>query len=214
MKVIIIGCGRAGAALARLLSQRGHEITVVDKEPTAFERLGPSFKGRTVTGIGFDQEVLRQAGIERADAFAAVTASDEANVVAARLAKQVYRVPRVAARSYDPRKAEIYRRLGIQTISPVSLGTARLADFLTYSNMETVVSLGSSEVDIVNALIPPALVGYSVGNLTIPGEVHVVAITRKGRTTLPSSSSVFQEGDIVHLAVLATSTDRLKGLLF
>jgi len=154
-----------------------------------------------------------QAGIQRADAFAAVTASDEANVVAARLAKNVFRVPRVVARVYEPRKAEIYRRFGLQTISPISLGAERLAELITYSDLDTVFSLGSSEVDIVDLEIPPHLVGRAVKDLTAPGEVHVVAITRAGKTFLPNPGVAFQADDLVHLAVLVAASDRLKSLI-
>ena len=135
MKIIIIGCGRVGSGLARMLSNRGHQVTVIDSDPVAFERLGKAFKGKTVVGIGFDRQAILDAGIEKADAFAAVTASDEANAVAARIAKNVFKVPRVAARIYDPRKADIYRRLGMQTISPVALGISRMAELLSFSNL-------------------------------------------------------------------------------
>ena len=154
MKIIIVGCGRVGSRLARTLSLQGHTVTVVDKDPTAFEQLGASFKGKTVTGIGFDQDVLKQAGIQHVDALAAVTSSDETNVVTARLAKRVFHVPRVAARVYDPRKAEIYRRLGLQTISPVALGSVQLAELLSFSHLDTVATLGSGDVHIVDVEIP------------------------------------------------------------
>src|SRR5512139_1762646 len=136
MKIIIIGCGRMGSGLARAMSLRGHAVTVVDRDPAAFERLGPTFKGQTVVGIGFDREVLLKAGIDRADGLAALTESDEANVVAARLASQVFHIPRVVARLYDPRKAEIYKRLGLRTIAPVAWGIARAADLLSHSQLE------------------------------------------------------------------------------
>ena len=150
MKVIIIGCGRTGAGLAHALTLGGHTVTVIDPDPAAFERLGPSFKGRTLLGIGFDRDILMQAGIERADALAAVTDSDEANVVTARLARQVFKVPRVVAHLYDPRKAEIYRRLGLRTVTPIVWGINRIADILCYSGFDTVVSLGSGAADIVD----------------------------------------------------------------
>jgi len=201
-----------GAGLAQTLNLRGHAVTIVDNDPAAFERLGPAFKGQTVLGVGFDREVLLKAGIERTDALAAVTTSDDANVVVARLASQVFRVPRVVARLYDPRKAEIYQRLGLQTISPVTWGINRIADLLCYSPLDTVLSLGS-EVDIVEAEVPMLLVGRTVKELTVPGEIHVVAISRAGKTFLPTLGTVFHEGDLLHLVVLATSTDRLKALL-
>jgi trk system potassium uptake protein TrkA len=213
MKIIIIGCGRVGSGLARMLSNRGHQVTVIDSDPVAFERLGKAFKGKTVVGIGFDRQAMLDAGIEKADAFAAVTASDEANAVAARIAKNVFKVPRVAARIYDPRKADIYRRLGMQTISPVALGISRMAELLSFSNLAVSESIGSGEVKIVDIEIPSMLIGHTTSELTIPAEVQVTAVTRNGKTFLPISGAVFEKGDIVHLAVLATSQDRLKDLV-
>ncbi len=213
MKIIIIGCGRVGSGLAKMLSNRGHQVTVIDSDPVAFERLGKAFKGKTVVGIGFDRQAMLDAGIEKADAFAAVTASDEANAVAARIAKNVFKVPRVAARIYDPRKADIYRRLGMQTISPVALGISRMAELLSFSHLAISESVGSGEVNMVDIEIPPMLVGHKVEELTIPREVHVIALSRGGKTFLPLSVAVFEEGDIVHLAVMATSQDRLKDLV-
>lgn len=212
MRIIIIGCGRMGSGLAQVLNLRGHTVTMVDKDPAAFERLGASFKGQTVVGIGFDRDVLVRAGIEHADGLAALTESDEANVVAARLASQIFRVPRVVARLYDPKKAEIYQRLGLRTIAPVSWGINRTADMLCFTEMERVISLGS-EVDLLAIEIPPLLVGRMVNELTTPGEIQVVAISRGGKTFLPTLGTVFKEGDLAQLAVLATAVDRLKVLL-
>jgi trk system potassium uptake protein TrkA len=213
MRIIIIGCGRLGSVLAQTLSMRGHAVTAVDNDPASFERLGPAFKGQTVLGVGFDRDLLLQAGIERADGLAAVTTSDDTNVVTARLARLVFRVPRVVARVYDPRKAEIYRRLGLQTISPVSLGSDLLVELLTFSQLKTILSLGSGEVGLVEAEVPPLLVGRAATALTIPGEVHLVAVSRSSKTFLPTPATVFQQGDLIHLAVLAASTERLEALL-
>jgi trk system potassium uptake protein TrkA len=213
MKIIIIGCGRVGSGLAKMLSNRDHQVTVIDSDPVAFERLGKGYKGKSVVGIGFDRQALLDAGIEKADAFAAVTASDEANAVAARIAKNVFKVPRVAARIYDPRKADIYRRLGMQTISPVALGISRMAELLSFSNLAVSESVGSGEVKMVDIEIPSMLKGHRTSELNIPGEVQVTAVTRNGKTFLPLGGTAFEEGDIVHLAVLATSQDRLKDLV-
>jgi trk system potassium uptake protein TrkA len=212
MRIIIIGCGRVGSGLAQALCLRNHTVTVVDKDPAAFERLGPTFKGKTVLGIGFDRDVLIKAGIERTDGLAAVTASDEANVVAARMASQVFRVPKVVARLYDPRKAEIYHRLGLQTISTTTWGINRIAELLCYSQFEPVVNLGS-EVDLVAVDAPALLVGRTVNDLVVPAEIHVVAITRGGKTFLPTLGTRFQEGDLIQLAMLSASADRAKALL-
>jgi len=212
MRIIIVGCGRMGASLAGTLGLRGHQVTAVDTDPTAFENLDEALRCATVVGVGFDRDVLTQAGIQRADGLAAVTASDETNVVAARMASQVFHVPRVVARLYDPRKAEIYHRLGLQTIAPITWGVHRIADLLCYSQLDPIVSLGT-DVDIVEVDIPPQLVGRAVKDLTIPGEVHVVAISRGGKTMLPGPGTAFQTGDLVHLALLASSEGRVRALL-
>ncbi len=122
MKVIIMGCGRVGAEVSRLMSEEGHDVTVVDCDENIRETLGPQFRGKIVIGLGFERDVLIRAGIETADAFAAASDSDDANIVAARIARNIFKVPRVVARLYDPRRAEIYRRLGLATISSTAWG--------------------------------------------------------------------------------------------
>jgi trk system potassium uptake protein TrkA len=213
MRIIIVGCGRAGAGLAQVLTLRGHTATVVDQDPAALERLGVAFKGERVVGIGFDRDVLLRAGIESADGLAAVTASDEANVVVARVASRIFRVPRVVARVYEPRKAEIYARMGLPTIAPVTWGIDRIADLVCYSQLETVLSLGTGEVDIVESETTPLLIGRTVSELTVPAEIQVVAVSRGGKTFLPTLGTVLQDGDRIHLAVLSSSADRLTSLL-
>jgi trk system potassium uptake protein TrkA len=213
MRILIIGCGHVGAGLANTLVGRGHSVTVVDKEPLAFEKLGDHFKGETLIGIGFDREVLLKAGIERADGVAAVTSSDEANVVASRIARDIFHVPRVVARLYDARQAEIYKRLGIQTIAPTGWGVNRIADLLLYSPLENVFSLGSGEVELVLVEVPPLLVSRTVRDLTVAGEIHIVSITRDNKAFLPTLGTIFRKEDLLHLAVLTTSTNRLKQLL-
>jgi trk system potassium uptake protein len=213
MKIVIIGCGRMGTGLARVLSLRGHAITVVDKDRAALEQLEQSFRGQTVVGAGFDQGALLKAGIEHADGLAAVTNSDEANVVVARLARLVFQVPRVVARLYDPRKADLYHRLGVQVVSPVSWVINRFADLLSYSELDAIVSLGDGEVEIVEVQVPALLAGRKVSAIAIAGEVQVVALSRKGKTFLPSSETLFQRDDIVHIAVLTASAERLRAVL-
>ena len=210
MKIIIIGCGRVGAGLAQIMSRSSHKVTVVDSDPVAFERLGPAFKGQVVPGICFDRNVLMKSGIEKADALAAVTASDEANLVAARAAKSVFKVPRVAARVYEPNKAKIYRRLGIQTISPVTLGIERLTATLIYSNLAIERVIGAGQVNLIDIDAKPAMVNKLVTDVNVPGEVDVVAITRNGKTFMPNSATLFQVGDLVHLFVLAGAQDKIS----
>jgi trk system potassium uptake protein TrkA len=213
MKIIIVGCGRIGSGLAQSLSRGGHTVTVIDLNPAAFDLLSPSFKGQKVAGFGFDRDVLLQAGIERADALAAVTSSDEANAVIARLASQVFRVPKVVAQLYDQRKADIYNRLGLQTIDPTAWGIRRAADLLCYSPLSTVMSIGNGGVEIVEAEVPALLVGRTVRDLTVTGEIVVTAINRRNRTFLPSLGTQFENRDVLHIAVAAGSSERLRGLL-
>lgn len=215
MRVLVIGCGRVGAGLARTLALRGHDdVVVIDRDPEAFETLGPAFPGRTVVGDGLDRRVLVRAGIERTDGLAAVAGSDEVNAVLGRLATRVFGVPRVVARMYDPRQAEIYRRLGVRTISPVRWGIARMTELLSLSELEPVASLGAGEVEIVDAMVPALLDGRPLSELVVAGETQVAAITRRGRTFVPASSAtVLEAGDTVHVAVLQASAGRLEALL-
>ncbi len=212
MNIIIIGCGRMGSGLAHLLGLRGHALTVVDKEERSFAALGPAFKGRTLVGVGFDRAVLLAAGVERADGVAAVTNSDEVNIVAARIARTMFRVPSVVARVVDPQKAEIYQRLGVQTISTTIWGVNRIANLLSNNELDVICDLSSS-AQMVQMALPAQLAGRTVQNLTIPGEVHVVAIKRSGQTFLPTGSASLQAGDLLYLAVQAASADRLTALL-
>jgi trk system potassium uptake protein TrkA len=188
-------------------------VVVIDYDASALARLGPNFKGQRITGIGFDHEVLVKAGIEQADAFAAASASDNANIVAARIAHNIFHVPRVVARLFDPQRAEIYRRLGMLTISSTTWGAERLRELLTSAELDPVMSFGSGEVSLVNIEIPQQLVGRMVKDLTVSGEVIVVAITRQGAAFIPTLGSQFKEGDIVHVAILASALERFKTLL-
>jgi trk system potassium uptake protein len=213
MKVIIIGCGRLGSGLARDLKMRGNQIVVIDRDPLAFERLGKGLEFKTITGIGFDRDVLISAGIEKADALAAVMESDEANVVAARIAKQVFRVPKVAARIYDPRKADIYRRLGIPTISPVAISSSRMSELLTFSGLNTLTRLGGGGVSIIEIEVTNLLAKKTSSALDIPGKVATISVTRNGQTFMPTHTTLFEFGDIVHLAVTEDHKDRLAEVL-
>ncbi len=213
MKVIIMGCGRVGEQVARIMSDEGHGVAVVDYDGNALARLGPDFKGRKVKGIGFDRKVLIAAGIEQADAFAATSSSDNVNIVAARLARTIFHVPKVVARLYDPRRAEIYRRLGLVTISSTTWGARRIHELLTHANLDPVMTFGHGEVALIEFEAPPRLVGRTVNNLTVSGEVHVTTITRQGKAFLPTLGAEFRAGDVIHLAVLAAAMERVEEML-
>ncbi len=213
MKIIVVGCGRVGARLSAILSAKGHTVTIIDRDSEAFKKLSSSYKGKTLTGVGFDRALLKEAGIERADALAAVTSSDEINCVIARLASNVFKVPKVVARLYDQRKSDLYNRLGVQTIDPATWGINRIVEIFTISSLETMFSIGSGDVEIIETEISALLAGRQVKDLTLPGEGHVIAITRKNKTFLPMLGTVLEERDVVHLAIAVTAADHLKALL-
>lgn len=213
MKVIIVGCGKLGSGLAWHLVQKGHNVTVIDKDPEALELLGKDFTGEKVVGLGFDRDVLEKAQIRRADAIVACSKSDETNALIGRLAQNIYKVPRVISRLYDPRKAEIYKTLGIQTISTTTWGITRVAEMLSYNQLDSVLTLGSSNVELVRIETPALLVGKTLNELSVIGEIEVVAISRKNKTFLPTLGTALQKHDIIYLAVMSTSVSRLKSLL-
>lgn len=214
MKVIIMGCGRVGSTVSKLMAQRGHDVTVIDHHDVdATTRLGADFKGRIIHGLGFDRDVLLQSGIQNAEAFVAASSSDNANVVAARIARNIFHVPRVVARLYDPRHAEIYQRLGLQTISSVDMGVRRIIEIITHAELDAVYKFGRGEVLLIEIETPPTLVGRSIRDLTIPGEVSVTAITRQEQAFIPTQGTTIQTEDILHLAVHATAMTRLEALL-
>ncbi len=213
MKVIVMGCGRVGEQLALLLDAEGHQVSVIDYDAGALARLGPAFKGRKVKGIGFDHDILIEAGIEQADAFTATSSSDNANIVAARIARNIFQVPRVVARLYDPRRAEIYQRLGLMTISSTTWGAERIRELLTHSDLDPILTFGHGEVCLLSIETPPHLIGKMARQLFVPGEMNVIAITRQGQAFLSVGGVELHPGDILHLAVLAASMDRIKNFL-
>lgn len=211
MDFIIVGCGRIGSGLAKHLVKKGHSVVVVDKEPSSFERLGENFPGRTIVGVGFDHDVLMEAGIGSADGLAAVTSSDEVNVIASKIARDIFRVPKVVTRLFDIHQSEIYERLGIQTVNPVAWGINRISELLLNTQFEVVCSVGSGDVELLEAAIPALMVGKTVRDHTLVGELIVVGITRDNQTFIPTLGTVFTEGDIVHLAIHSNSAAYLMG---
>jgi trk system potassium uptake protein TrkA len=213
MKVIIMGYGRVGEQVATLMVVEGHEVTVIDNDPTKVSRLVFDKKIHTVKGIGFDRDVLIQAGIAEADAFAATSQSDNMNVIAARIARNIFHVPKVVARLYDPERAEIYQRLGLTTISSTSLGAERIRELLIHSDEDPVMTFGSGEVCLFTIEVPVHLVGHRVKDLTVPGEIHLNSITRKEHAFIPISGTEFESGDQLSLTVSASAIERMKQLL-
>lgn len=213
MRVIIGGCGRVGALLANQFSASGHDVVVIDKDARTYRRLGKGFTGETLKGMVFDRETLEKAQIAVADAFVAVTSGDNSNVVSATIAREVYRVPKVVARIFDPRRAEIYRRLGIQTVSSVAWASNEIQSLVMHAHMVRDVSLGGGEVQLVRVSIPPRLAGRVVADLSSPGEILPVAMVRAGSSFMPTSHEVFREGDVVEVAVITSAMNRLEGMI-
>ena len=212
MKVIVVGLGRMGTGLSLNLAKKGHQVTVIDTDPESFGRLGQNFNGTKVLGFGFDREVLGKANIDKVDAVVACTESDEINAVVARVAKNVYRVPRVIARLYDSRKAEIYRRLGIQTISTTTWGIERATEILTYNQLDSVYEMGNGKVNLVRIEVPTLMVGRTVQEISIIGEIGVVAISRGNKTFISTWGTILEAEDVLYLSVNYTATDKLKAM--
>lgn len=213
MKVIIVGCGRMGRGLARALSQKGEQVTIIDTEPEALAHLDSTFKGEKIVGVGFDKDLLDKAKIASADGVVACTRSDETNALVARIARNIYKVPRVIARLYDVRKADIYNSLGIQTLSTTAWGVQRVQEILSYSQLDSVVSIGGNTVEILRCEVPSLLVGRPVRNLIHPGAFEVIGIVRSNTAFLPGHGTIMEQGDILYISAATQSLDRLKNAL-
>jgi trk system potassium uptake protein TrkA len=213
MKIIIMGCGRVGSQVSHLLVSHGHEIIVIDHDANALARLGADFRGKVVRGLGFDRNVLIEAGVESAEGFVAASSSDNANIVAARIARNIFRVPRVVARLYDPVRAEVYQRLGLTTISSTAWGAERIVEVVTHSDLDVLNVFSDGGTTMVRVESPARLNGHRVTQMNIPGEVLVTAITRNDHTFIPVSGTEFQEGDVIYLAVIPSAMNRLEELL-
>jgi trk system potassium uptake protein TrkA len=202
-----MGCGRVGSTLAHSLEALGHSVAVIDQDADAFRRLGPDFAGLTVTGVGFDRDVLVQAGIERADAFAAVSSGDNSNIISARLARETFGVSRVVARIYDPKRAEVYERLGIPTVATVRWTADRMVRHLVPEGNLEVWRDPTSTVAIIEAPLHVDWVGRSVHALEDATGTRVAYLMRFGIGALPTASTILQDGDQVFMLV----TDETSG---
>jgi len=213
MHIIIIGCGRVGSQAAAAFSRQGHSVVVIDRNPASFRRLPSAFVGTKIPGIAYDKETMEKAGIQQADALVAVTSGDNSNIVAARIAKEVYRVPIVLSRIYDPQRAEIYRRFGVTTFAPTVWGANRVVELVTSVELGQDISLGNGEVEMVRASAPPHLIGKPPGALNVPGEIAVAAIIRMGKAIIPVSGTRFEDGDELHVLVHRTAIEKLEKMM-
>lgn len=213
MRVIIVGCGRVGANLANALSAERHQVVVIDRNPLSFGRLSREFSGQMLTGVGFDRDILTKADIEGADALAATTDSDNVNIVVAVTAKETFKVPRVVARIYDPQAAEIYRREGIPTVTATLLAANTMKAMIAHPQFVVAAALGSGEVKFLEAGVTKPLAGRTVQDLTIPGELVVHAIVRRGQAMIPGADTRLEAGDVLHISVATRAIAALEKLL-
>jgi trk system potassium uptake protein len=208
--IVIMGCGRVGSKLAQMLEDRGHSVAIIDQDPEAFRRLRPGFKGKKVTGVGFDQDVLRDAGIEDAAAFAAVSSGDNSNVIAARVARESFGVERVAARIYDPRRAEVYQRLGIPTVATVRWTADQMLRRLLPEGAEALWRDPTGAVELAEVAYDPAWVGEKTHAIEESVRARIAFITRLGEAMLPGPGTVLQEGDVLHVIAARKDMDRIQ----
>jgi trk system potassium uptake protein TrkA len=197
VRVIIMGCGRVGAELTVKLCDDGHDVAIIDKRAEAFDRIPPRVSAKTFVGLGFDRDILEEAGIKEADAFVAVSSGDNSNIVSARVALEHYHVRRVIARIYDPRRAEIYERLNIPTVATVRWGVKQIELMLFHDREEVRESLGGGDLVRMRVPVPGHLVGKPVSSLNIPGKLLIAAVSRGGGGFIPVQDSVLQAGDFL-----------------
>ena len=196
-----MGCGRVGSTLAVDLEKSGHTVAVIDQNREAFRRLGANFNGRTVAGVGFDRDTLLEAGIEKADAFAAVSNGDNSNILAARVARETFGVKNVVARIYDPGRAEIYQRLGIPTVATVLWTTDQIMRRLTPDGTKSEWRDATGTILLVEVSLHKEWYGDSILLIEKNTNARVAFVTRLGEAVLPDEHTVLQEGDLVHLLV-------------
>jgi trk system potassium uptake protein TrkA len=211
--VVIMGCGRVGSTLARSLEDRNHTVSIIDSNPDAFRRLGPSFNGTKVTGYGFDQAVLTEAGIERADAFAAVSSGDNSNIIAARVARETFGIQQVVARIYDPGRAEVYQRLGITTVATVKWTADQVLRRILPAGAEPDFRDPSGTIRLDQVLVPEPWVGHRTVHFQEQANCRIAWIDRLGEGMLTSRESVLQEGDLMHLVMREESASGVYDVL-
>jgi trk system potassium uptake protein TrkA len=210
--VIVVGCGRVGSGLAVLLSKEGHSVAVLDRSPRAFRRL-KDWDGPRIIGSGFDRDDLEKAGAHEAGALAAVTSGDNTNILTVRIARETYKIPHVVARIYDPRRAEIYQRLGIPTVATVTWTIDQVRRRLLPEETPGDWSDASGRLSLLDRSLPDTWAGRPLRDIEVPGRVSLIAVTRSGVPRLDARELVGQEGDVLHLAVLDDARKELDWTL-
>jgi trk system potassium uptake protein TrkA len=211
--VVIMGCGRVGSTIAHSIEAAGHSVAVVDQSAGAFRRLGPDFHGRQVTGVGFDRDTLIEAGIEEAHAFAAVSSGDNSNIISARVARETFSVANVVARIYDPRRAEVYARLGIPTVATVRWTADEMLRRLIPEGTHSIWSDPSGHVVLAEITYHEQWAGHSVRKVQELSGARVAFVTRYGDAMLVDDSTALQDGDLLHMLVARDAVHRVTEVL-
>jgi trk system potassium uptake protein TrkA len=209
VRVIIMGCGRVGSELSNELVNGGHDVTVIDKNPEAFYRYPPGDRANTVVGLGFDRDVLEEAGIKEADAFVAVSSGDNSNIVSARVALERYHVPRVVARIYDPRRADIYERLNIPTVATTRWGVKQIQLMLFHDRQEIRETLGGGDLLRLRLPVAEHMIGKPATAFNVPGQILVAGVSRGGGGFLPTGENTLQAGDYLVVMLTKEALDTL-----
>jgi len=212
MHVVIGGFGRVGRHLAHMLESEGHTVAVIDRDPRVFAEYGEEIAGRKLVGEVFDRETLVKAGIERADAFAAVTAGDNSNIVSARVARERFGVETVVARIFDPRRASVYEKFGIPTISSVRWAGRKLLTMILEPTVHTERIFGGGEVITIQVLATEAQAGMPVGDFDRPGDFRVGVLVRDGKAVMPTPELVIEAADRLYVTTRRDGLDELRGI--
>lgn len=213
MHVVVVGCGRVGSGLATSLTAEGHSVAILDRNPRAFRRLPDDWPGQRVNGSGFDRDDLDHAGAEHAEALAAVTSGDNTNILTVRIARETYGITHVVARIYDPRRAEIYQRLGIPTVATVTWTIDQVRRRLLPEETGREWADATGKFSLVERPVPDVWAGRRLGDLAVAGRITVVAVTRAGNPRLDAQDLIGQEGDLLYLAVVTDAMDELEDRL-
>lgn len=216
MYIIVVGCGRVGGQVATLLSEEGHNVVVIDKNTESFKRLGKTFNGMTLVGNGFEIDVLKQAGIEKADAFCSLTNGDNTNIMASQIAKKMFRVPRVIARVYDSARAHIYESLGLEILSGTILFASMIRDKLVDRRLSSFL-LETGDLGVIELDVPEKFSGVTVGEMGLPNEFWIIVVVKGSDphgqdSIIPLPDTQLGKGDKVYAIVRSGSIAKIKEL--
>jgi trk system potassium uptake protein TrkA len=213
MHIVIMGCGRVGSTLAHILEDSGHSVAIIDRDPQAFRRRGAGVRWRRVTGVGFDRDVLTEAGIESAAAYVAVSSGDNSNIISARVARETFGVDNVVARIYDPRRAEVYQRLGIPTVATVRWTADQILRRILPEGAEPLWRDPTGTIILAEVTANPEWIGTRVVDLEHRVKTRVAFINRMGEALTITEDSVVQEGDVLHVIAAENDMDRINKVL-